>query len=35
MTAKASPARIEAFFQALAETGNQTIAAERAKVSRS
>lgn len=35
MTRKTSPARREAFFKALAETGNQTIAAERAKVSRS
>jgi hypothetical protein len=34
MTAKTSPARRDAFFKALAETGNQTIAAERAKVSR-
>ncbi len=30
-----SPARVEAFFRALGETGNQTIAAERARVSRS
>lgn len=35
MSAKTSPARIEAFFRALAETGNRTIAAERAKVSQS
>lgn len=35
MSAKTSPARRRAFFAALAETGNQTIAAERAKVSRS
>ncbi|HEX4694210.1 hypothetical protein [Sphingomonas sp.] len=35
MTAKTSPARVAAFFRALAETGNRTIAAERAKVSRS
>jgi len=35
MTRKTSPARVEAFFRALAETGNQTIAAERARVSRS
>jgi hypothetical protein len=35
MTAKTSPARRNAFLAALAETGNQTIAAERAKVSRS
>lgn len=35
MSHKTSPARREAFFRALAETGNQTIAAERAKVSRS
>lgn len=35
MSRKTSPARVEAFFRALAETGNQTIAAERARVSRS
>lgn len=35
MARKTSEARREAFFRALAETGNQTIAAERAKVSRS
>lgn len=35
MTAKTSPARRAAFFRALAATGNQTIAAERARVSRS
>lgn len=35
MSRKISAARREAFFRALAETGNQTIAAERAKVSRS
>ncbi|MEP7349496.1 MAG: hypothetical protein ABI668_06025 [Sphingorhabdus sp.] len=35
MSKKASAARTEAFFQALAETGNQTISAERARVSRS
>jgi hypothetical protein len=35
MSAKTSARRIEAFFTALAATGNQTIAAERAKVSRS
>lgn len=35
MSHKTSPARVEAFFRALSETGNQTIAAERAKVSRS
>lgn len=35
MTAKTSPARRVAFFKALRETGNQTLAAERAKVSRS
>ena len=35
MAAKMSPARRAAFMKALAETGNQTIAAERAKVSRS
>ncbi|THD36226.1 MAG: hypothetical protein E7773_09940 [Sphingomonas sp.] len=33
MPRKTSPARVEAFFRALAETGNQTIAAERAGVS--
>jgi hypothetical protein len=35
MSHKMSPARRAAFLRALAETGNQTIAAERAKVSRS
>ena len=35
MTAKTTAARRAAFFAALAETGNQTLAAERAKVSRS
>lgn len=35
MAEKTSPARQAAFFAALAETGNQAIAAERAKVSRS
>lgn len=35
MSAKASPARRAAFLKALRETGNQTLAAERAKVSRS
>lgn len=35
MAKKFSPARREAFFRALGETGNQTIAAERARVSRS
>lgn len=35
MGRKTSMARREAFFRALAATGNQTIAAERAKVSRS
>lgn len=35
MSAKTSKARTEAFFTALSETGNQTIAAERARVSRS
>jgi hypothetical protein len=35
MTAKTSLARRNAFLKALAETGNQTLAAERAKVSRS
>ncbi|MEP7349262.1 MAG: hypothetical protein ABI668_04825 [Sphingorhabdus sp.] len=34
MSKKASAARTEAFFKALAETGNQTISAERARVSR-
>lgn len=34
MTAKTWKARTEAFFTALAETGNQTISAERARVSR-
>ena len=34
MSAKTSPARIRAFFAALTATGNQTLAAERAKVSR-
>jgi hypothetical protein len=34
MTAKTCKARTEAFFSALAETGNQTISAERARVSR-
>ena len=34
MSRKTSPARRAAFLQALRETGNQTIAAERAKVSR-
>jgi len=34
MSHKTSPARRAAFFAALRETGNQTIAAERAKVSR-
>lgn len=34
MSHKTSKARVEAFFTALAETGNQTIAAERARVSR-
>jgi len=34
MSAKTSVARREAFFTALAETGNQTISAERARVSR-
>ena len=35
MSARTSKARTEAFFTALAETGNQTISAERARVSRS
>lgn len=35
MSRKTSAARRAAFFKALRETGNQTIAAERAKVSRS
>lgn len=35
MSRKTSPARRAAFLRAVAETGNQTIAAERAKVSRS
>ena len=35
MTAKTSQARRAAFFEALRATGNQTLAAERAKVSRS
>jgi len=35
MVAKTSQARREAFLAALRETGNQTIAAERAKVPRS
>jgi hypothetical protein len=35
MSAKTSPARRAAFFAAVAETGNQTLACERAKVSRS
>lgn len=35
MVAKTSEARRRAFFRALAATGNQTLAAERAKVSRS
>jgi hypothetical protein len=35
MSHKTSPARRAAFFKALGETGNQTLAAERAKVSRS
>ena len=35
MSAKTSPARRVAFFKALRETGNQTLACERAKVSRS
>ncbi len=35
MSAKTSARRREAFFKALAESGNQTLAAERVKVSRS
>jgi hypothetical protein len=35
VSAKTSPARRAAFFRALFETGNQSLAAERAKVSRS
>ncbi|MDB5681764.1 MAG: hypothetical protein JWO16_1569 [Sphingomonas bacterium] len=35
MSHKTSPARVEAFFRALGETGNRTIAAERARVSQS
>ena len=35
MTAKTGEKKVAAFLKALAETGNQTIAAERAKVSRS
>jgi hypothetical protein len=35
MTAKTSTTRTNAFFAALSETGNQTISAERACVSRS
>jgi len=35
MSRKTSPARRAAFFKALRETGNQTLACERAKVSRS
>lgn len=35
MADKMSSVRVEAFFAALAETGNQTISAERARVSRS
>lgn len=35
MSARTSAARRRAFFVALAATGNQTLAAERAKVSRS
>lgn len=35
MSAKTSPQRRAAFFRALRETGNQTLACERAKVSRS
>lgn len=35
MSAKTSTARREAFFRALSETGNQTVSAERARVSRS
>ena len=34
MSAKTSPARRAAFFKALRETGNQTLACERARVSR-
>jgi len=34
MAHKTSPTRVEAFFRALGETGNQTIAAERARVTR-
>ena len=34
MTIKTSEECKEAFFKALAETGNQTISAERARVSR-
>jgi hypothetical protein len=34
MSRKTSTARREAFFRALAETGNQTLAAERAKIHR-
>ena len=34
MSAKISAARLKAFLKALGETGNQTLAAERAKVSR-
>lgn len=33
MSTKTSNARTEAFFKALAETGNQTVSAERARVS--
>jgi hypothetical protein len=32
MSAKTSKGRTEAFFTALAETGNQTISAERARL---
>ena len=35
MSAKTSPQRRAAFFRALSETGNQTLACERARVSRS
>jgi len=35
MSHKTSPARRTALFQALRENGNQTLACERAKVSRS
>ena len=35
MVARTSPACVNAFFATLAATGNQTLAAERAKVSRS